>query len=336
MAPGQRLEFVATFSPTAGLQHAGFGLTFNEAPWIIFSTGAGGALYARTNDGARSVDTLLPGNWLGSPRRYRIDWTASSVTFYIDGTQVATRAVAIGTSLRPIVSDFTVGGPTLSVDWLRLSPFATNGVFTSRVFDAGSPKSWATVSWNAVVPPTTSLGMSVHFGDTPVPDASWTPFTSIPNSGTAVSATSRYVQYQANLTGTGTDTPELHDVTITTGSASTPPTISVNDVTINEPPFSEGGPPAVSNATFTVTLSKPAATTVTVAYATADGTATSGSDFTAKSGTLTFSPGVTSLTIDVPVLGDAVFESAERFTLDLSARSDGDHSRNSQGLEQFF
>ena len=166
MPPGRRLEFVATFSPTAGLQHVGFGLTFNEAPWIIFSTGAGGALYARTNDGTRSIDTLIPGNWLGSPRRYRIDWTASSVTFYIDGTQVATRAVAIGASLRPIVSDYTVGGATLSVDWLRVSPYATNGVFTSRVLDAGSSQSWATVSWTAVVPPTTTLAMAVRFGDT--------------------------------------------------------------------------------------------------------------------------------------------------------------------------
>ena len=58
--------------------------------------------------------------------------------------------------------------------------------------------------------------------------------------------------------------------------------------------------------------------TVTVDYATADGTAEAASDYTETSGTLTFDPGVTSRVIAVPVTDDSVAEVDETFTLTLS------------------
>ncbi len=58
---------------------------------------------------------------------------------------------------------------------------------------------------------------------------------------------------------------------------------------------------------------------MTVDYATADGTATAGSDYTAVSGTLTFAPGETAKTIAVPIADDATAEPAENFTLNLTS-----------------
>ena len=58
--------------------------------------------------------------------------------------------------------------------------------------------------------------------------------------------------------------------------------------------------------------------TVTVDYASADGSATAGSDFTASSGTLSFAPGETAKTVVVPIADDATAEPAESFTLNLS------------------
>ena len=66
-------------------------------------------------------------------------------------------------------------------------------------------------------------------------------------------------------------------------------------------------------------LTPATAATVTVGYATANGTATSGLDYGAVSGTLTFPPGTTSQTVSVPVFGDRDFEADETFFLNLSS-----------------
>ncbi|HSI43509.1 MAG TPA: Calx-beta domain-containing protein, partial [Methylotenera sp.] len=90
------------------------------------------------------------------------------------------------------------------------------------------------------------------------------------------------------------------------------PSISINDVTINE---------AAGTATFTVTLSAASGRTVTVGYNTTDGTATSGSDYTGVTGTLTFSPGTTTQTITVPIANDTSDESNETFYVNLVSPS---------------
>ncbi|MGF7177598.1 cellulase family glycosylhydrolase [Azospirillum doebereinerae] len=75
---------------------------------------------------------------------------------------------------------------------------------------------------------------------------------------------------------------------------------------------------ATADAVFTVKLASASTETVTVKYATADGTAKAGSDYTAASGTLTFAPGETAKTVTVKVLSDSAAEGAETFSLNLS------------------
>jgi hypothetical protein len=53
-------------------------------------------------------------------------------------------------------------------------------------------------------------------------------------------------------------------------------------------------------------------------YATANGNAIAGSDYTATSGTLTFAPGETSKTITIPIINDTVNEKPEAFIVNLS------------------
>ena len=70
---------------------------------------------------------------------------------------------------------------------------------------------------------------------------------------------------------------------------------------------------------FTVTLNVASSETVTVVYATSDGTAASGADYTAASETLSFAPGgALTQTFTVPILGDTLDEDDETFTLSLS------------------
>jgi aryl-phospho-beta-D-glucosidase BglC (GH1 family) len=74
-------------------------------------------------------------------------------------------------------------------------------------------------------------------------------------------------------------------------------------------------------ARFTVSLSQASTLPVSVNYATADGTALAGSDYTATSGTLTFTPGETSKEITVAVVPDTIVEADETFFVRLSAPS---------------
>jgi hypothetical protein len=62
---------------------------------------------------------------------------------------------------------------------------------------------------------------------------------------------------------------------------------------------------------------------VSVKYATTAGTAAAGSDFQTTSGTLNLADGVSSATISVPLVTDAVIESDETFTVTLSAPTGG-------------
>ncbi len=87
---------------------------------------------------------------------------------------------------------------------------------------------------------------------------------------------------------------------------------SVNDVSIAE---GTSGTTAI----FTVSLSEALTQSASVTYATVGGSATSGTDYTPVSGTLSFAPGVTTQTIAVPILGDTISEPDESFFVNLGS-----------------
>ncbi len=98
--------------------------------------------------------------------------------------------------------------------------------------------------------------------------------------------------------------------------------------TVPEPPvvmfappgysFASEGSSGITDAMLPVILSPPAVRTVTVAFATANGTAVAGTDYIATNGVLTFAPGQTNLNIVVQVLGDGDPEPDEYFTVTLA------------------
>ncbi len=90
------------------------------------------------------------------------------------------------------------------------------------------------------------------------------------------------------------------------------PTLSINDVTVTE------GHSGTVDATFTVSLTPSSGQTVSVGWATANGTAVSPADYTGTGGSLVFAPGQTSKTLTVQVNGDALDEFDESFSVMLS------------------
>ena len=228
IAGGRSLEFMATFSG-APHQHAGFGVNLNGNPWAIFSSFGGNGLYARTNTGTLQMDTVIPGNWLGGSHRFRIDWNAGSVVYFIDNVEVARHNMAISSVMRPIVSDATPDAGGLTVDWIRLSTYAAQGQYESRVFDAGSPVVWTRIAWIAETMAGTGAAISVRMGDTPTPDSNWTDYIPIGASGATIGGQSRYLQYRVELsTANSQRTSVLHNVALsysTAGVDAVPPAV---------------------------------------------------------------------------------------------------------------
>lgn len=90
------------------------------------------------------------------------------------------------------------------------------------------------------------------------------------------------------------------------------PAASINDVSVLE------GNAGTVDATFSVTLSRAAGETVTIGFATANGTATQPGDYQSATGTLTFAPGDVSEAVTVRVVGDTLDEANETFVVNLS------------------
>jgi hypothetical protein len=101
----------------------------------------------------------------------------------------------------------------------------------------------------------------------------------------------------------------------------------VNDVSQKE------GNSGTTSFVFTVSLSDTPVDTVTLVYATANGTALAGSDYLPVAGTtLTFPAGVSALSVTVPVIGDTTREANETFYVNLSNPSSNALIADPQGV----
>lgn len=93
--------------------------------------------------------------------------------------------------------------------------------------------------------------------------------------------------------------------------------LTVADVTVNE------GNAGTSNAVVTISQSGVKATATTVKYTTIAGTATTPGDFTSVNGTATIAANTLSTTVNVPIVGDTLYEDDETFSFKLSEPSTG-------------
>ena len=151
------------------------------------------ALYARSNNGSTATDTLIPGSLVRRPAPipHRLERVAGRLR--IDGVQVASHAVAIGAMMRPVASDYDGEGDALRIDWMRMTPYAAAATF-SPVCSTLGVATWTAATITGATPAGTAVMLSVSYGNSPVPDASWTAFT--PVTG-AIDVISRYLQVPA-------------------------------------------------------------------------------------------------------------------------------------------
>ena len=101
---------------------------------------------------------------------------------------------------------------------------------------------------------------------------------------------------------------------VSDGNATTTPGLYVRSAVVDNTAGSISVPVLLGGPAGTASTS-----TVTVAYATHDGTAKAGSDYTATSGTLTFGPGETVQNIVVPIIDRSGSQPSRNFTVSLSS-----------------
>jgi subtilisin family serine protease len=214
------------------------------------------------------------------------------------------------------VNDVTVvegnSGTSTATFTVNLSAASTSTVtvnFATTDGTATDPTDYQTTSGTLTFAPgQTSQTFSVTIlGDTVVePNETFTVGLSAPTNATI-----------ADASGTGTIN---NDDTASAG------TLSINNVS---------GPENVTPLVFTVTLSSPSASPVTVNFATANGSAKGGggsrADFRNTSGTLTFTPGQTSKTVSIVIVNDTRDEVDENFFVNLSSAV-GASISDSQGV----
>jgi cysteine-rich repeat protein len=222
--PGRSLEFVAAFGAQA-FEHVGFGggdqsggfQVYNQPPWANISTGNQTAnVLARVDNGSGSTQVAIA-LADGTPHRYRIDWSATQVDFFVDDVLAqSTVANPILVNMRPAISDFDVALPGVSVDWIRMSPYEAPCAYLSAVIDGGNAAAdWTTLTENARLPGGTSVAFETRSGNVPVPDGSWSAFAVLGGGGAIASPNARYLQYRATLDTVNPDqTAELEDVSV--------------------------------------------------------------------------------------------------------------------------
>jgi hypothetical protein len=120
----------------------------------------------------------------------------------------------------------------------------------------------------------------------------------------------------ATSTDPNYNTLNASDVTVTTINSDPPPQISFSSATYS---VGEAG----GTSTITVSISGAREDSMGVSYATSDGTATAGSDYTTASSTLSFAPADSSKTFAVTIANDTIYEGNETVNLTLSSPGGG-------------
>jgi hypothetical protein len=254
--------------------------------------------------------------------------TPPAETFFVDLVSVASGPVTIGPDSRGqglILDDDTP--VTVSI-----------ADATTNEGDVGDPILTFTVTLSGAAPAPVTVNYSTSNGSATAPDD----YTAVTNGVLNLAQGATTATFDITLHADKLTEGNENFLIVITASGAQPGKMSAVGTIIDDdapPPPPPGSGPGTSSAgfptmtitdasttegspaTFTVSLSATSTRTISVNFATTDGTATAGADYIARTGSLSFAPGETSQTIVITTLGDGVAEGDETFSVVLSSVS---------------
>ncbi len=180
--------------------------------WAIFSTGGGSdTLYARVNVNG-STQQVTVGTLSTAFNLYRIQFTPTTVDFYVNDSLVASITASLSASaMRIVASNYNSSAP-LALDWVALLSYGGSGTLTSTAYDAGQSVALQSVSWTQYAPSGTTVSVAFSVSADGTNWSSWVDAT----SGASISGVKgRYLRYRVTLSTTDPWlTPYVDDLTL--------------------------------------------------------------------------------------------------------------------------
>lgn len=279
---------------------------------------AGGTLVFTPGETAKQVVVQVIGDTVAEPdEKFTVSLANAS------GARIAD-AIGLG-----IITDDDSGGPAPNPSLAIANATVTEG-------NSGTVSAVFTVTLSAPNSSTVTASYATAPGSAVAP-ADYTSTSGTLTFNPGETSQQIVVQVQGDTVGEANETFSVNlsgATNATIADSSGLGTITDNDtpsMTIGASTVTEGNSGTVS-AVFNVNLSAPSGNTITVDYATADGSATAAADYLSASGTVTFNPGEVSKQIVVQVAGDIVIEPNETYSVNLSSPTNATVAGSGFGL----
>lgn len=134
-----------------------------------------------------------------------------------------------------------------------------SGSYEAPVHDSGTASRWGSLAWRAELPSGCGLTFRTRSGNSSKPDRTWSDWSeplSSPNGSPIASPNARYIQWKAELRGTGGATPILNSVSLAYLPQNSPPVVkSINVITQTAPAAQAKSAAVGSTSAYSVTVS---------------------------------------------------------------------------------
>jgi hypothetical protein len=256
--------------------------TFNPSPGTVYTILSASSLTGTFGTVSGQIDQA-------AGVYYSVSYTATSVVLTV--TALPTLFVGSAGVAAPVSGTVTMNVP---VALSAASPFTTTATFATSNGTAVAGVDYTTTTGTVTVPAgitTASIPVTVLAQATYGPTRTFTVTLSAPSNATLGTS---------SATGNVTNSNPM-------------PSLSIAPASVNAPIT------GTSTVNVGVTLSAPSQFATTVNFATSDGTAVAGTDYTATAGTLTFPAGTTSKAVGVTILARPTSGPTKTFTVTLSS-----------------